>query len=252
MTAEEAALIMMGGASTGGDIIGKIIALPVVQGGGLGSKYHYLIHYGNATGGANASVNSYPANNRGGITKYYNGYVKEPTMAWFALYSNTDNKVIVVYALNSQLGSGYDIRAENFYSKCYEYSTRATDGSIVDGYQEYEEWLYCLHTAHLEGVEAGALNKQYNTNFSVKFTFHFTVVNEYYFAYLYDPDKGEAYQTAPAGMVLRTGITTYTPEITLHLPCSPSQPSAFFSDLTYNELSDEIVNLTYSLNAIQT
>lgn len=233
----------------GGSIIDRITSLPAVQGGNIGNKYRYLIHYGNATGGTTVAINSYPANNHGGATKYYNRYVKEPTMAWFALYPNTDNKAIVVYALYNYLGSGYIIEPGNFYSKCYEYSTRATNGSISDGYEEYEEWLYCLHTAHLEGVEAGALNKENFYVSSLKFTFHFTVTDEYYVAYSNDPNSGEAYQTAPPGTVLRTDVKTYTPKITIYLPCAAvSLPSAFFSNLSYDKLSDEMVNLVYSLN----
>lgn len=283
MTAEEAGLIMMSGSTyknepktitsngeykpnegvrwdkvtvdvptSASDIVGRVTSMPVVYGGSLGSKFHYLIHYGDATGGANVSVMSYPANNNGGATKYYTSYRKEPTMAWFALYSNTDNRVIAVYALNDQLYYGSAVSMNNFYSKCYEYSTRATDGSIEGGYMEYEDWLYCLHTTHLGGVEAGELKKLSYSDFTLKFTFHFTVVNEYYVAYVNDyPVKGEAYQTVPQGTVLKTNSNTYSPEITIYLPSSGfSLPSAFFSNLSYDKLSDELVNLVYSLNEI--
>lgn len=228
MTAEEAAMIMMsGGTNTGGDIIDKIIALPVRQGGNFGSGadgYHYMLHYGSIEGEEVVAIYKYntSASGNGEIAYAVQAKIK-PAYFWFVLYKNIDDSVVFAAAMsNSQVTvSSYSNTLDEFY----DYSTRA-NGDVIEWY------LYEHIKRNIAGVENAVITPRGGHHeFEITFKVHYVDVHTYY-----NWETGNIENQAGI-----TGEFTI-PSGTFAIP-SAFPSAAFYTNLSAAEYEQEMVNL---------
>lgn len=232
-----AALCSGGNANTNGDIIDKIIALPVRQGGTWGSVsdgYHYLLHYGNVGGGEVLGMGKFNTSASGnGEVVYAIGQKAKPAYFWFVLYKNIDNSANSVVFATALGNSVVPSPNTDTLGEYYDYSTRA-NGDIIEWY------LYRYTKRSIAGVENAVITPRANrSEFEISFKVHYTDVNTYYNWETGDIDKQES----------RTG--EFTTSSTGYFVIPSAIPSAaFYTNLSAAEYEQEMVNLVTILDQI--